>query len=223
MIRIGLLFFGLAVFSSFLGSVTSTLTHAKRLAMESARRDELVRRYISENGLSVGLGNQIRCCLRQQQERRKRVIEADVVPFENMPETLLMQMHYEVHAPLLSGHPIFNHIREYHHGVMCSLCHAAMSDRAIRNGEEPFHVGSESSKMLIVHSGNFEYVSGAAGGHPLPVKFGQWLSEACLWVSRNSWCKTWLCQFVRSLHALLAMLWNLAPTGSLVLFTKTFA
>lgn len=62
------------------------------------------------------------------------------------------------------------------------VCHRAMSERPLFEGEELFRLGVRCSRMYFTISGESKYVVGCGDEEPYDVKPQQWLSEASLWV-----------------------------------------
>merc|ERR1712072_764529 len=53
------LLFAMITFSSFVSSITSSMTHLRKLKSEPAKQETILRRYFAENKISAELGQRI--------------------------------------------------------------------------------------------------------------------------------------------------------------------
>jgi len=177
-----LLIFGLVVFSSFLGSVTGTITEARNRIVRKTQQDSLIRRFVFDNHVSLDLGNRITHFLQQHHRQRTRVLEKDVPALQELPGTLIMQLRAEVFAPILSTHPFFRCILLSYPSTLKDICKTAMQQKLMLNKEEVFYHDMEANTMVFVLGGCCEYVSSKSGCGMLRFNEGQWLCEGALWV-----------------------------------------
>mmetsp|Transcript_70469 Transcript_70469/g.199861 ORF Transcript_70469/g.199861 Transcript_70469/m.199861 type:complete len:714 (-) Transcript_70469:147-2288(-) len=180
-----LLFFGLVMFSSFLGTVTTTLTHARHRQVDRARQDDLVRRFILNNHLSLELGNRISAFVRMNASgaSRKNLIEGDVPVLKSLPGSIQRLMHYEVYWPVLLTHPLFSHLGQIHDRFVRDFCHTVLRQVLVGHGSDVFCPGVQATSMYFVMTGRLAYFR--PNGLPFPaahVDPGSWHSEAALWV-----------------------------------------
>mmetsp|Transcript_122601 Transcript_122601/g.318772 ORF Transcript_122601/g.318772 Transcript_122601/m.318772 type:complete len:785 (-) Transcript_122601:173-2527(-) len=178
---IAVILLALVMFSSFVSSITSAMTHLRALREEQRRQQENVRRYIAENKLSMELGNRVHAFIRQHHKMAKaRVRESDIAVFRYLPEHLRFQMRCEVYAPTLVRHPLFAHVGANDSVGMARICHIAASQEALLVGEELFHLGQIATKMFFMTSGNVEYQHHSSEG-ATRVEVGARISEIVLW------------------------------------------
>eukprot|EP00811_Abedinium_folium_P018071 NODE_2699_length_2163_cov_14.545187.p1 GENE.NODE_2699_length_2163_cov_14.545187~~NODE_2699_length_2163_cov_14.545187.p1 ORF type:complete len:592 (+),score=118.73 NODE_2699_length_2163_cov_14.545187:165-1940(+) len=202
--NIFLLFFGFVVFSSFVGSVTSTLTMLRDRSTLEAKQQKLFRQFITSNNVSWQLGHKI-STFRTHRRRKtaERVLERDVLYLSNMPESLAVELHCEVFAPILTAHPLFLHCLRWWPEFFREVCHCCASQRLLKLREEVFFDGNEATMVVFVICGTFYYVALTQPQHvsnsldleqnhledgvqlPIPPSFssGEWLCEAALWMT----------------------------------------
>jgi len=109
-------------------------------------------------------------------------VESDIDVFKKLPQTLLMKMHYEVYQPIITYHPLFDHLSKTCHGFTLELCHNAMTEVAMMPGEELFNFGSEATYMCFVRLGRLAYEVGPLGGEDNEeLDSGHWVCEPVLW------------------------------------------
>lgn len=177
------LFSALVSFSTFISSITNAMTTLRRLNAERSKQSDSIRRYIADNRVSLELGNRITTYLRTHNYMaKKRIHEADIQIFKVLPESLRLQLHWEVYMPLLTTHPFFHHLTISEEQGMVQICHTAMRETHLATCQELFSVGQNCTRMHFLISGMSEYSPAARNAKSIEVNEGAWFSEACLWV-----------------------------------------
>jgi len=180
---IGVLLFGFVLFSSFCGQITTLLTHIRNNASQRIQDDIQLREFLSQSHISLQLGNSIITFLRQHGRTiTRRVGEQDVTVLQKLPGSLMMKLHYEVHAKSLESHPLFWHLNKDCRDVVGELCHEAVSQQSCFVGHEFFRQGVAASCAYSPIRGKLEYQSFTVGSVSQVVDTGHWLCEAALWV-----------------------------------------
>jgi len=177
------LFTALVIFSSFVSSITNAMTQLHQSNRKKGKQREDIRKYISENKLSLDLGNRIVAFGRKHNPTsRKHVHEDEIQILKVMPESLRLQLHWEVYLPVLTPHPFFFNCNESDEGCMLDICHNAMSEMSLPSGQELFTAGQTASKMFFVMSGNLEYYLECSDTEAALVSRGDWCVEVALWI-----------------------------------------
>jgi len=177
------LFSALITFSTFISSITTAMTTLRRLNFERSKQRDSIRRYVSENRVSLELSNRITAFLRTHNFlAKRRVHESDIQVFKVLPEPLRVQLHWEVYTPRITPHPFFHHFDSVDAHGFLEICHLAMSEEHVGTCQELFTLGSTGTKMHFVQSGVLEYYHGKIDMHPFEVTEGQWVCEATLWI-----------------------------------------
>lgn len=172
-------------FSSFISSVTSSMTRLRMMNIDRSKQREAIRRFIVDHKMTLGVGNRIHHFLRKQDTRPlARVHEKDVVLFKTLPEALRVDMHREIYLPVLYPHPFFHHYIEIHDDAsLATICHTAMQEKAAARGEYLFNWGESATHTLFVQAGICEYYFGASMHTDVKtVAVGGVITEAVLWV-----------------------------------------
>jgi len=188
-----IIFCGLLMFSSFISSMTQTMTELGRASGEHLRQDTLVQQYVNEHELSSELVSSILSfnrTRRRMQGVKKRLKQQDVATLSALPDRVLMQLHNEVYMPIIVAHPLFRKIENVDMVFVNAICHRVLSEMSVMNGELVFHLGQLAAKMYFPVAGVFGYAFGhlpTEGGRNLSelVPNDFWVSEASLWVV---WC-----------------------------------
>lgn len=174
--------FALVMFSSFVSSITSAMTHLHDVNMQHARQQEYLRRYICDNKVSLHLGRRIYEFVRQHcSTTKKRIHESDVTVFKVLPESLRVDLRCEVFVPVLLPHPFFNCCHKYDRGLLSNICRFALSEVTVSIGQELFSHGMEATHMFFITSGELDYFFGSCGV-TRQVSQGDWICEMVLWV-----------------------------------------
>jgi hypothetical protein len=178
------LFLALVVFSSFVSSITNAMNHLRLLNEASSKQRANLRRYIHENKLSVELGNRIGAFARHLRlNTRSRVHEHEVEAFKVLPESLRLQLHFEVYVPILSVHPLFFSCVEIFEPFVLELCHCALSERSLMPSQELFNHDDEAKAMYFAISGSLEYYPGSTDIRTATVNSTEWCCEVALWLT----------------------------------------
>lgn len=182
-----ILLMGLAMFSSFLGSITSILTSARQGSMKRAKENEMIRQHMSDNKIPKDLQGQIIQFSRKARNKGKRVLTKEIESFQVLPESLASQLHFWVYMPFLGKHPFFWQLERSWGEACFMVCHNAMSEQALADGDELFSFGKMATRTFIVVTGTFHYHPGLAADAPKKEKKPLELSaESCtapVWVA----------------------------------------
>merc|ERR1712232_1290706 len=176
---------GLGMFSSFLSSISSLMTHLRNLNAEKHNENQSVRRYIMQHDLSIELGSAITRFLKQNRRTsgRRRLIERDVNAFKLLPEGLHMKLHWEVFEPAVLAHPLFHSLNNIDHTGLVEICHRSIEEIQIMAGHELFYYGQQATHMYFVSSGSLEFFPSRIGSQPIELSTKQWACEMVMWMS----------------------------------------
>eukprot|EP00747_Dinoflagellata_sp_TGD_P167123 gnl/TRDRNA2_/TRDRNA2_191035_c0_seq1.p1 gnl/TRDRNA2_/TRDRNA2_191035_c0~~gnl/TRDRNA2_/TRDRNA2_191035_c0_seq1.p1 ORF type:complete len:875 (-),score=119.38 gnl/TRDRNA2_/TRDRNA2_191035_c0_seq1:67-2691(-) len=185
------LLLGFMMFSSFLGSMTSSMTRLRIASTAKTQQEELVRKYLKQNKVTLDLGNRITSYLKQTQRKRPqiRVHEDGVAAFKDLPLPLRRQLRCEVYMPTMCLHPFFHHLAQDHTAAMSDICLQAMSPVSVERGGELFSYNTEALHMYFVVSGTFKYFEGQSDEEAIgqDIVEDQWMCEAALWMQCQHW------------------------------------
>mmetsp|Transcript_11469 Transcript_11469/g.33062 ORF Transcript_11469/g.33062 Transcript_11469/m.33062 type:complete len:546 (+) Transcript_11469:3-1640(+) len=179
--NIGVIILALLCTSSFLSSITTQMTHLRRLNEEQNRQHELARKYITDHKVHLALGNRVIGFVRQYIAGKKsRVHEVDVKAFMEMPKSLKLELHAQVYMPTLLPHPLFFHHHASEPKGLAMICHTAMGEKTLWRGHELFSVRQKATSMVFLVMGDAEYK--AKGMRSEILSAGDELCEVALWL-----------------------------------------
>mmetsp|Transcript_60003 Transcript_60003/g.134873 ORF Transcript_60003/g.134873 Transcript_60003/m.134873 type:complete len:833 (+) Transcript_60003:97-2595(+) len=175
--------FALMCFSSLLSTITQAMMNLQHANGERLRLKETVDRFITENELTLELGNRITHFIRRVHRlMRSCVHEEDIPQLKNMPTTLVIEMRQEVFMPVLRGHPVLDHLGKHDKHWMARLCHLHVQQRAFQQDAEVFTKGDVAKKMYFVRAGQVKYNHAEKHRDVTVLEPGSQLCEMPLWV-----------------------------------------
>mmetsp|Transcript_43182 Transcript_43182/g.99548 ORF Transcript_43182/g.99548 Transcript_43182/m.99548 type:complete len:753 (+) Transcript_43182:116-2374(+) len=178
---VGVLLFALVTFSSFLSSITASMTHLRQLQKQRYETESIVRKYFWQNDISAELGVCILKHLKRERKgKRRRYMESEVPALQTLPESLMMRIHEEVYLPSL-----MSALHLEHYAARCprgaqEICHRAATMKHLRSGEKCFFEGEPGVKTVFVSGGNMEYMCDDDFANVL--QSGVCIAEQCLWM-----------------------------------------
>mmetsp|Transcript_112505 Transcript_112505/g.223595 ORF Transcript_112505/g.223595 Transcript_112505/m.223595 type:complete len:749 (+) Transcript_112505:130-2376(+) len=173
----------MVTFSTFVSSITTSMTSLRRTNAERSKHRENLRKYITDNQISIVLAGKISAFFRSHSlKSKKRVHEDDVQAFKVLPDSLRMQLHWEVYSFRLTPHPLFHHYGEVEQHGMFELCHRAMSEEHVGTCQDLFALGGKATKVYVLLSGLLEYYLSSCESGTVEVGEGSYICEVVLWV-----------------------------------------
>mmetsp|Transcript_83646 Transcript_83646/g.245260 ORF Transcript_83646/g.245260 Transcript_83646/m.245260 type:complete len:762 (-) Transcript_83646:30-2315(-) len=177
---------GLVMFSSFVSTITSTMTTLRVERQRRSTQNENIRRYLAENDISVAVGSRIAAFLNAYNITARRcVARKDITLFKALPKNLRLMIDWEVYQPILDKSAFFNHCSDTDAAGMLDICHNVMEEVTIATCEELFHCGAHSIAMYITLSGAMQYFEGFDEGSPKDIdgRTHTRISEPALWLA----------------------------------------
>jgi len=176
------LLFAMVIFSWFISSITTALTHLRNLSSEQDKHKLMLRSYFSENDISLELNQRIWHHLQMSYwnlKRRQR--EKDIAILSYLPETLKSQLREELFMPSLLKVPFLKYYGGLNSAGMRMLCYSAIEECSLVCLEELFTAGKFGENMHFVSGGDMVYAR--SGSEDEKVTRGMWAAEAVLWVT----------------------------------------
>lgn len=191
-----ILFFAMIVFSSFVGSITNSITKIRALKGDSAKQLWLLRRFLREHHVTPNLSSRIQKFLNHKiSSEAGRLSIKDVGMLRQLSAPLSDELTYDLHSKYICIHPFFGTLNSEREVVMHRICQTVLEGHIYAKDEIIFHSGEEGKCMYIVKSGELEYdhtdgpLVRLASVHSTPSSSNseskqiQWLSEAVLWTA----------------------------------------
>mmetsp|Transcript_2621 Transcript_2621/g.8080 ORF Transcript_2621/g.8080 Transcript_2621/m.8080 type:complete len:708 (+) Transcript_2621:68-2191(+) len=179
---IACLMFALITFSSFLGSITASITQLRKHTTEIGKQQLALRSYLSKNKVSGSLSKAVWRFLRQHHFNHQTRSHAEQVALlKLLPPHLKDALNQELYGPYVTRAPFF-----YHYMAICSeglaeVCSSAVTERSLICSEALFYEGKTAEMMFFTASGFLKYEHVQVRFNQT-VSTGSWLAEPVLWV-----------------------------------------
>mmetsp|Transcript_29091 Transcript_29091/g.67469 ORF Transcript_29091/g.67469 Transcript_29091/m.67469 type:complete len:721 (+) Transcript_29091:36-2198(+) len=150
----------MGVFSSFISSITSTVSSLRNARQEQFQAQSKLLRFFNERNLSIDLYTQVEEFIRKQGVFETRLNEADVGLIKGIPERLKMQLHDEMFASTLyclGMWPTWSQTRDQ--PFFRNLCHNAMTENVATPTQDAFMSGTDCVCAYVLQSGSMRYLA----------------------------------------------------------------
>jgi len=171
--------FALVSFSSFVSGVTNAVNQLRRLNQDMIDEAERIRKFLIAHDVSQDLGSRILHFFTTNFSRTRKIQEADIRFFRVLPESLLVDLHFESNAPILKSHSLFERLWEFDEVTLQKICHESFGEESYLPRQEVFKFGKESHKAVYLVRGTFYYQSQHHSGELFE---NIYLAEMTLWV-----------------------------------------
>ncbi|OLQ14603.1 hypothetical protein AK812_SmicGene1235 [Symbiodinium microadriaticum] len=148
----------MGVFSSFVGSISSTVNSLRSARVEHIKRHAKLLQFFIERNLSLELYGKVQSALRKG-EVEVRLQETEVSLLQRLPHRFKLRMHEEMFMSLLTSLPFWprwSYGEDY--AFFQSLCHQAVAEVAAAPGEDIFLPGTSCNHAHIIESGALGYM-----------------------------------------------------------------
>jgi len=172
----------LCVFSSFVSSITATMTRIREINNQLAEQEASLRSFFAEHHISLGLAKQVWHYLKFHGkpaiEKRQKIENVSALTF--LPESLKQDLRMEIFVPILNWHPLFRDARLTPE-ALTKIVNETLSEKSLRMNEELFtDWRSKVKHMGFVATGGLLYADGSED--PAMADAGSWVCEAALWI-----------------------------------------
>jgi len=176
------LLFALVTFTSFVSSITTSMTYLRKMKSEPEQQEAILREYFLQNKITAELGQRIWNFLWANHFAiKKRLHEKDIPILTLLPDFLRSKVREELHQPVLTRLPFLMRYNAMNVAGVYDLCHSAVEEVSLTPGDELFSKGNSAKTMFFITGGIMEYQ------HPVPslcceVRSVEWVCEPALWL-----------------------------------------
>jgi len=170
------------VSAAFVSRITASMTRLQMIAEKDDRQCVILRRFLHNHSVSSNLTMRIMRSARHiLTVQSRKAAEKDVELLGMISEPLLVEIHFEIYAPILRSHPFFERSSAASPAAMRKICHSAVHVLTLQPGDAVFHSGEppKDPGMFFVMAGSMIYEFGAG---TIDVPAGTWVCEAAVWV-----------------------------------------
>eukprot|EP00439_Symbiodinium_sp_Y106_P038540 s2326_g4.t1 len=192
--NVAVVIFALVTFSSFVSSITNLMTHLRNLESGERILFSKLEDFMQSRKFSSDLTKRVRRYLDQRlAEKRSQPEEGDIELLQRLSEPLRMEVHFEMHRPTLTKHPLFHAYWKTNKPAMMKLCHTALKTMQLSEHDFLFTQGEKAKSMYFVTSGCLLYtrvinglkkekkVKPHLGGYVTAENKPTFISEMVLW------------------------------------------
>lgn len=183
--------FAFVVVTCFISSFTSTLTQLGITSSTTNAQFMKLHKYMRQHSISPKLCARItqnaKCVL---YEKHLKTPEEDVELLKLISEPLRKDLHHEIYACILEGHPVFKTLNLLNVSTMKLICHRAVSICHFSKGDVLFSPGEIPLRpdFLMLYNGECEYTCADNDAlflhkYHVTVTPMTWLNEPALWTS----------------------------------------
>jgi len=160
--NIAVILFGLCVFSSFISSMAQQLAALQQLSKVDRHKMQVLRRFISENKMSVALATTIVDFVRQRKSplAQRPLKVSDIEIFATFPSVLLQKIRTEAHYFVLGKHSLFQCVYNNDRDTFSRVCNTCIVEQSVDRGHDVFKVGEKGAAMYVVNHGKLAYALG---------------------------------------------------------------
>mmetsp|Transcript_40044 Transcript_40044/g.121084 ORF Transcript_40044/g.121084 Transcript_40044/m.121084 type:complete len:506 (-) Transcript_40044:34-1551(-) len=178
----GVVLLALVTFSSFLGNMTSAMTKLMTLNASRWQDESLLRRFMRDNTVSIGLARRIWYIYRHQTAVKvKKLRMQDIENLFQMPLHLKMRLSAELHTPALQHLPVFAAASTCHAGELPIISHLSISEHLGSPSQEVFHSNTCIDSAFCLLQGSMGYRSARVTAGEVDIKDFDWVCEGALW------------------------------------------
>eukprot|EP00930_Biecheleria_cincta_P083365 TRINITY_DN7294_c0_g1_i1.p1 TRINITY_DN7294_c0_g1~~TRINITY_DN7294_c0_g1_i1.p1 ORF type:complete len:1209 (-),score=177.78 TRINITY_DN7294_c0_g1_i1:267-3788(-) len=177
------LIFGLFFSSHVVSTFSSAMMNLEMANQHKNHRLRQLKQLLTQSAVDSALAIRVTRQVKERMNSTKLLTEQDVSALELLSASLLKELRYAMHGPLLIRHPLMRLLWNVDVNAVAEICDRAMHLLLIPAGDALFHAQDEASKMYILEAGLMTYTLRETMN--FEVSSGSYLSEAALWCIWN--------------------------------------
>jgi hypothetical protein len=186
----------LVIFSSFVSSITSTMTHIRNINDYKAKQEAAVRGFFTEHHIPAKLVSRVWHFIKHHRRTvKKRTRLQDVQAFKGLPPTVKDEIRKAMFMPILKVHPLFSECGRIDPPALAEMLKmgtstdpSALKEQFLQNMGAVLEMDQSqeaglAKEIVFVVRGALDYHQSNDGQVTASVGEGQWCCEASLWVA----------------------------------------
>lgn len=178
---------GLVIFSSFVSSITASMTQIRNMSDSKTEQFWLLRRYLRQRNVPSHLSFRVLRYVEYACREQSHLVKQErVAVLTTLSDQLRGELMYEISFSVLLGHPLFEHLSKASAHTMHRLSSVAFSQKSLAAKDELFTAGVSCSTMHTVVSGELLYKKAYYVGRDASDQIAlaqDWLCEPAMWTS----------------------------------------
>ena len=181
-----LLFIGLFLSSTLVSAFSATLIEYQMQRREQLDQMRLVRQFLSQNAIGLGLSLRIQGQIERQFRQKPILQERDVAALTFLSKPLQRKLRFEMYKGTLLCFPPFRIWMNLSVAVAKEVCAGCTDFLLFQPNDVIFSAGKASEKMYFIVNGKMKYIQDPNSSvervrKETPVEM-QWMCEAALWI-----------------------------------------
>jgi len=179
------LVFALVAFSSFVGSITASMTQLRNMNADRDKQFWLLRRFLKQNAVPQEVSQRLIKYLEYMCQRQSgNVQRIHVKVIGQLSDQLRDELEYHIIIPNCSQHLFFGHCSEHLAVPLRTVCATGMRQQQLASDDMLFYLSDPASHAYFFIQGELIYSrSGFVEEDAVPVEKRECISEATLWVN----------------------------------------
>jgi len=211
------LMFALVAFSSFVGSISTSMTALRNMNADTSKQFWLLRRFLKQQTIPRTVGRRILKYLEFIVEKDHGKVQKDSIKIlSRLSEQLHEELTFELTKPKIGSYLIFEYMLDIPglEVVARRLTATALTSRVIASGDYLFYPGDEASNFYCFLFGCLDYTMDGEELKPR-IQEKEWISEAALYTKWRHMGK------LRALAETELMVWNVPQFLDVVAISVT--
>jgi len=179
------LMFALVAFSSFVGSISTSMTALRNMNADVNKQFWMLRRYLKQQKVTRLVGRRILKYLEYVVERKQGKVQPGTIGILAMlSEQLREELTYEMTYPKAADQPFFQYFTAFPlmSIVVRKICSSALKNKVIARGDHLFYPGDEATHVYCFLGGDMDYLEDDLRHMDPPVEQKEWIAEPAFWV-----------------------------------------
>ena len=177
------LIFSLVAFSSFLASISASMTALRNQSQETTKQFWILRRFLKQEQIAKPVvGKVLKYVEHCHAQQIVRIQPENVMLLTMLSVGLREELHYELTYTKMVSHPLIRILVAEQEMFMVKICTAATSTRTMAPTETLFHPGEAAHHMYFMVHGDLAYILQDESPISPPISKGEALAEAALWL-----------------------------------------
>lgn len=189
----------LCVFSSFISSITSSMTSLRNLTVKKEFQSRLLRKYLRKHKITRLLSSRIHRYVNVVLPSRQQDMKMDSSHIlQKLSLPLQAELKYELYNHLLKGNPFFRSLCMRSNSAIRDVCKVALCSLTFSQADVCFYAGTKAQAMYFLTKGTMNYTQQAwqrvlnftaneltdkPKKRKTTFRIGQWCSEPVLWTN----------------------------------------
>eukprot|EP00928_Gymnodinium_smaydae_P017849 TRINITY_DN16813_c0_g1_i1.p1 TRINITY_DN16813_c0_g1~~TRINITY_DN16813_c0_g1_i1.p1 ORF type:complete len:787 (-),score=139.73 TRINITY_DN16813_c0_g1_i1:17-2377(-) len=159
---------GLIIFSSFVSSITASMTQLRALKGEASTEIWQLRRFLRQYDVSSDLSFRVLRFAEYRSKRKKLVPEFNIAAIKSLSDQLRNELRYSISFSCVQAHPLFIMVRRVSHLPMSQILANALHERTLAAQDVLFFAGASATACHFLVSGEVSYVRTVQADEPGP-------------------------------------------------------